>query len=419
MLTSRLYKQSSSRCRHCGSALSLELINLGFAPPSNSYLSEESLHEPETFYPLRVYVCEACWLVQTEDFLGHDLIFSKQYAYFSSYSTSWVEHARCYVETMIARLSLNEKSLVVEIAANDGYLLQHVHARNIPCYGVEPTTSTAEAARLKGIQIEEEFFGRATAKHLLATRGPADLIVANNVLAHVPDINDFVSGFVTLLKPDGIATFEFPHILNLVASVQFDTIYHEHFCYLSLYSLCNVFNSNGLTIYDVEELSTHGGSLRLYASKNPRLFPVSPRIQSVLDKEIEAGINTPDYYRRFQPRADDITFNLIQFLIKCRSEGKSVIGYGAAAKGNTILNYAGIKPSLLPRIYDASPAKSGRLMPGSHIPIHSSKEFLDDKADFVLILPWNLTREIMQMYPQVADRGAKWVTAIPEIRIHG
>lgn len=407
------------KCRHCGSDLNLELINLGFAPPSNSYLKPEDLRQPEKHYPLRVLVCEECWLTQTEDFVGHEQLFSSEYAYFSSCSSGWVEHARRYVEEVVEKLDLNQSSLVIEVAANDGYLLQHVVAKKIPCYGIEPTTSTANAARQRGITIVEEFFNRATAKRLLRERGPADLMIANNVLAHVPDINNFVAGFVILLKETGVATFEFPHLLNLVQGMQFDTIYHEHFSYPSLDSIINVFTTNGLNVFDVEEIPTHGGSIRIYAQRaDRRPYPTQQRVQDLLDKEIAIGMRTKEFYKTFQQTADRITCDLISFLVDCRKEGKSVIAYGAAAKGNTILNYAGIRPNLLPCVYDASPAKGGKFLPASHIPIYPSSEFPNHYSDYVLILPWNLTSEIMNLYPQVLERGSKWVTAIPSLKIH-
>jgi C-methyltransferase C-terminal domain/Putative zinc binding domain/Methyltransferase domain len=421
MLTSRrLYKNSTMTCRHCGSALKLELIDLGFAPPSNAYLKAAQLREPERHYPLRVLVCEECWLTQTEDFLGHEQLFSSEYAYFSSCSSSWVEHARVYVADMQSRLNLGSKSLVVEIAANDGYLLQHVAARQIPCYGIEPTTSTATAARQQhGLDIVEEFFSRATAQRLLRERGPVDLMVANNVLAHVPDINDFVAGFVILLKETGVATFEFPHLLNLVKGLQFDTIYHEHFSYPSLGSVIKVFATNGLKVFDVEEIPTHGGSLRVYAQRSDnRTHPIQSRVTQLLDKEIAAGMQSRGFYESFQALADQVTFDLVSFLIKCREEKKSVIAYGAAAKGNTLLNYAGIKPNLLRCVYDAAAAKAGSFLPGSHIPIHPSSDFLRNQSDYVLILPWNLTDEIIDLYPQVEERGGRWITAIPHLKVH-
>ncbi len=420
MLPSTQFKKSSvTHCRHCGSNLSLELINLGFAPPSNAYLKETDLREPEKYYPLRVLVCEECWLTQTEDFIGHEQVFSSEYAYFSSCSSSWVDHARRYVEEIAARQKLDHKSLVVEVACNDGYLLQHVQARNIPCYGIEPTSSTANAARERGLMVEEEFFGRATAKRLRRELGPADLIVANNVLAHVPDINDFVAGFVILLKETGVVTFEFPHLLNLIRGMQFDTIYHEHFSYPSLHSVVNVFHTNGLAVFDVEELPTHGGSLRVFAQRADKpSLAIRPRVQQVLDKEIGEGMNKSNFYKSFQGAANQISYDLISFLIDCKTQNKSVVAYGAAAKGNTLLNYAGIKPNLLPRVYDSSQVKAGRFMPGSHIPILPSSDFPNDKSDYVLILPWNLTDEIMKLFPHVLERGSKWVTAIPSLKIH-
>jgi hypothetical protein len=406
-------------CRHCGSHLSLDLIDLGYAPPSNAYLSAKNLKEPEIYYPLRVLVCRECWLTQTEDFVGHDQLFTKDYAYFSSTSVTWVEHARIYVEAVIARFGLNKRSLVVEVAANDGYLLQHVSREGIPNYGIEPTTSTAAVARAKGVEIVEEFFSRATARRMLREKGPADLMIANNVLPHVPDINDFVAGFVIMLKERGVATFEFPHLYNLVRLNQFDTIYHEHYSYPSLGAVTTVFSSNGLEVFDVEEISTHGGSLRVYAQrKDTRPHPVSSRVGTILEKEEKAGMKTAEFYEKFQDAAKKAAYDLLEFLLECKRTGKTVIAYGAAAKGNTLLNYAGVKPYLLPRVYDAAPSKAGKYLPASHIPVLPASDFIKDTSDYVLILPWNISREVQDLHPEVRQRGARWVTAIPSLKVH-
>jgi hypothetical protein len=414
-----LFKQSAMTCRHCGSPLSLDLIDLGFAPPSNAYLAAKALKEPEIHYPLRVLVCQVCWLTQTEDFVGHDQLFTSDYAYFSSCSVSWVEHARTYVDAMVARFGLNARSTVVEIGSNDGYLLQHVSHRGIPNYGIEPTASTAAAARAKGLFIVEEFFSRAVARRMVREKGPTDLMIANNVMPHVPDINDFVAGFVIMLKDNGVATFEFPHFYNLVRFNQFDTIYHEHYSYPSLSSVVAIFVSNGLEIFDVEEIKTHGGSLRVYAQRqDTRRHPVSSRVQAILEKEEKAGMKTVAFYKNFQDAANKAAFDLLLFLIECNRAGKTIVGYGAAAKGNTLLNYAGVKPNLLPRVYDAAPSKAGKYLPGSHIPILPASEFTKESTDYVLILPWNISEEIKGLYPEVRQRGGKWVTAIPSLKVH-
>jgi SAM-dependent methyltransferase len=318
-------------CRFCGTDLQLELINLGAAPPSNAYLNADQLTHSETHYPLRVLVCTECWLAQTADIVGHEELFSKDYAYFSSFSASWVEHARLYVNHVIKRFNLGTNSLAVEIAANDGYLLQHFLTQKIPCYGVEPTDSTAAAARARGLVIYDDFFGRAAAKRLLRERGPADLMVANNVVAHVPDINDFVEGFAGLLKPEGVVTFEFPHLYNLIKHDYFDSIYHEHFSYLSLTSLLNIFPPNGLEIFDVEMLSTHGGSMRVYAQRaDTRARPKEPAVEIIRQEEEEAGMKTSKFYANFQLRVDAIKNALLEFLIRCNREDKTVVAYGAA-----------------------------------------------------------------------------------------
>jgi SAM-dependent methyltransferase len=406
------------KCRHCASELTLPLVDLGSAPPSNSYLTAHTLNAPEKWYPLRVLVCEQCWLVQTEDFAQADELFDADYAYFSSFSTSWLAHAERYVTDMIARFHLDGHSHVVEVAANDGYLLQYVQAHGIPCTGVEPTASTAAAARAKGIEIVEEFFGVRLAKTLAIEGKQADLTAANNVLAHVPDINDFVAGFAILLKPHGVATFEFPHLLNLLAETQFDTIYHEHFSYLSLTAVQRVFAANGLTVFDVEKLPTHGGSLRVYAQRTDTgKRVIEGRVTQVLEAEVASGMLSANHYRNFQARADRIKHDLMRFLLDAKQANLRVAAYGAAAKGNTLLNYAGIRPDLIEFVVDRNPAKQGKYMPGSRIPIVSEEHIKQEKPDYVLILPWNLKAELEIQLAYVKEWGGRLVTAIPSLEI--
>jgi SAM-dependent methyltransferase len=406
------------KCRHCQADTRLSFVDLATAPPSNAYLLEAQLSSPETWYPLRVLVCESCWLVQTEDYAHHAQLFSSDYAYFSSYSTSWLEHAQRYVARMVERFGLSSQSSVVEVAANDGYLLQYVQARNIPSLGVEPTASTAKAARAKGIEIVEEFFGVALAERLVAEGRAADLTAANNVLAHVPDINDFVRGFAKLLKPNGVSTFEFPHLVRLVTECQFDTIYHEHFSYLSLTAVNRIFERNGLGVFDVEQLETHGGSLRVFAQRRDTgKRPATPAVDSVLNAETAAGVSSARYYEGFQNRANAIKDGLLRFLLEARQAGKRVAGYGAAAKGNTLLNYAGVRADLLPWVVDRSPSKQGKYLPGSRIPIVAEALIEQEQPDFIVILPWNLQREVMEQLQYARRWGCKFVTAVPELRV--
>ncbi len=406
------------KCRHCHSELKLTLVDLGSAPPSNAYLTVEKLHEPEQWFPLRVLVCEECWLVQTEDFAKADELFDADYAYFSAFSSSWLAHSERYVADMAERFRLNGESLVVEVAANDGYLLQYVKARGIPCIGIEPTSSTANAARARGIDIVEEFFGVNLAQQLVAEGKQANLTAANNVLAHVPDINDFVGGFTTLLKPDGVATFEFPHLLNLIELNQFDTIYHEHFSYLSLTAVRHIFATNGLTVFDVQELPTHGGSLRVFAQRSDRgSHPLSDRVNRLLQKEESAGIASGGYYAGFQDRAEKVKDDLVTFLIEAKRQGKAVAAYGAAAKGNTLMNFAGIRPDLISFVVDKNPAKQSKFMPGSRIPIVSEEHLRNERTDYVVILPWNLREEIMQQLAYIVEWGGKFVTAVPGLEV--
>ena len=404
------------KCRHCGTELTLPFLDLGSAPPSNSYLTSAALHAPEKWYPLRVMVCTDCWLVQTEDFADCEDLFSADYAYFSSFSGSWLRHARGYVETMAERFALGAGAHVVEVAANDGYLLQYVRERGIPCLGVEPTASTAAAARAKGIEVVESFFGRRLATELLAAGKAADLMAANNVLAHVPDINDFVGGFAILLKENGVATFEFPHLLRLVDGVQFDTVYHEHFSYLSLSAVARVFERNGLRVCDVDELPTHGGSLRVFAQRaDTGALAVAASVGAMLARERTAGMATAPYYQDFQPRAEKIKDELLQFLIDAKRSGKTVAAYGAAAKGNTLLNFAGVRPDLISFVVDRNPAKQGKYMPGSRIPIVAESALKESHPDNVLILPWNLAPELYDQLSYVRQWGGRLVSAVPSL----
>jgi len=406
------------KCRHCDAGLTHTFVDLESSPPSNAYVSAKALKKPEYWYPLKVMVCEECWLVQTEDFLGAKDLFKPEYAYFSSFSSSWLEHARNYVDEVMSRFKLNTKSIVVEVAANDGYLLQYFSVKGISCYGIEPTHSTAEAARKKGIKIIEEFFTVALAKELVVNRQSADIIVANNVLAHVPNINDFVKAFTVLLKPNGVATFEFPHLMNLVKNNQFDTIYHEHYSYLSLQSVYNVFKANGLTIYDVDEIPTHGGSLRVYAQRSDRgQIKTRTSVKKILDNEIEVGINKIEFYHDFQFKTEKVKNDFLLFLLDSKEKGLKVAAYGAAAKGNTLFNYAGIKKDLLPYVVDKNEAKQGKFMPGSRIPIVKIDCLYSHKPDYVLILPWNLREEITEELQFVREWGGKFVFAIPRLEI--
>lgn len=406
------------KCRHCGSELKLPLVDLGSAPPSNAYLTAQTLHAPEKWYPLRVLVCEHCWLAQTEDFAQADELFDAEYAYFSGFSSSWLAHSERYVADMVKRFNLTADSHIVEVAANDGYLLQYVKTRNIPCTGVEPTSSTATAARAKGIPIVEDFFGVRLAKELAAQGKQADLTAANNVLAHVPDINDFVAGFAMLLKPLGVATFEFPHLLKLVAENQFDTIYHEHFSYLSLTAVERIFSANGLSVFDVQEHSTHGGSLRVFAQRSDTgQHARNARVDELLQREAEAGMLSADYYTGFQDKSNRVKNDFIAFLVEAKRQGKTVAAYGAAAKGNTLMNYAGIRPDLISFVVDRNPAKQGKYMPGSRIPIVDESLLGEEKPDYIVVLPWNLSSEVMQQLKYVSAWGGRFVTAVPELRI--
>ena len=402
-------------CRHCRAAVSLPFIDLGTSPPSNAYLRADDLARPEKYYPLRVFVCTNCWLVQTEDSAHHAELFSPDYAYFSSISASWLTHAERYVLEMAERFSLSVASFVIEVASNDGYLLQYVKARGIPCLGIEPTSSTAQAARLKGLEVVERFFGVQLARELKAQGIGADLTVANNVLAHVPDVNDFVGGFAEILKPQGVATFEFPHLVNLVKYCEFDTIYHEHFSYLSLTAVKRIFAANGLAIFDVEQIETHGGSLRVFAQRSDsgKRLP-GANLERILREESVLGVASVAYYQGFQRRAEEIKNGVLEFLLQCKRDSKSVIGYGAAAKGNTLLNFAGIRYDLLPLVVDLNPVKVGTFLPGSRIPVEHESCIRQIRPEFVIILPWNIKTEVMTQLAYVREWGGRFVCFIPE-----
>ncbi|HGM5550462.1 TPA: methyltransferase domain-containing protein [Pseudomonas putida] len=405
-------------CRGCAAPLSLPLIDLGTSPPSNAYVIAERLEQAEQWVPLKVAVCQQCWLVQTEDYTRADSLFDAEYAYFSSFSSTWLAHAERYVAEMVERFDLNADSRVVEVAANDGYLLQYVAARGIACLGVEPTRSTAQAAREKGLQIREVFFGRDSAAQLHSEGWGADLMAANNVLAHVPDINDFLGGFATLLKPTGVATFEFPQLLTLMAGAQFDTLYHEHYSYLSLTAVQTLCERNGLEVFDVSQLSTHGGSLRVFVQRQDgERRAVQPAVQQQLQAELDAGVKTPEYYATLAPAAERIKHELLRFLLQAKADGKRVVGYGAAAKGNTLLNYAGVKPDLLAWVADANPHKQGKFLPGSRIPIVAPAQIDIEKPDYVLVLPWNLLHEVSQQLAQVRQWDGRFVIAVPEMKV--
>ena len=406
------------KCRHCHAPLDTSFVDLGTSPPSNSYLTVADLDRPERYYPLRVAVCSTCWLVQTEDFTDREEFFSDDYAYFSSFSTSWLDHSQRYVEAMQRRFALDDASLVIEVAANDGYLLQYVKAAGIGALGIEPTHSTAVAARDKGIEIVEEFFGIALADRLVSEGRSADLTAANNVLAHVPDINDFVAGFARLLKPTGVATFEFPHLLEMVEHGQFDTIYHEHYSYLSLTAVERIFAANGLAVFDVETLPTHGGSLRVYAQRaDGGLHPRTDAVGAMLARETARGVAGADFYAGFQARVDRLKDAFVDFLIDAKRDGKRVAAYGAAAKGNTLLNFAGIRRDLLPWVVDRNPAKAGKFMPGSRIPIVTEDRIRKERPDLIVILPWNIKDEVIAQLAYAREWGAQFVTAIPELRL--
>jgi SAM-dependent methyltransferase len=380
-------------------------------------LTFDDLTKPEKYYPLKIKVCDQCWLVQTEDYTQADELFSSDYAYFSSTSTGWVAHAAKYAEKMTGQLELTKDSLVIEVASNDGYLLKNFVAAGIPCLGIEPTASTAAAAEKLGIPVMREFFGEQLGKQLAATGKQADLIVGNNVYAHVPDINDFTRGLKAALKPGGTITLEFPHFMRLIESTQFDTVYHEHFSYLSLYTVDRIFKAAGLRVWDIEELPTHGGSLRVYGCHAEEPRETTPAVRAMLAEEGRRGLQTLPTYQYFQAKADRVKDDLLAFLIEQKRAGKKVAAYGAAAKGNTLLNYAGVKPDLLPFVCDAAVAKQGKFMPGSHIPILAPAALDENRPEYLVILPWNIAAEVTQQNAPLAELGTKFVTAVPKLEI--
>jgi hypothetical protein len=405
-------------CRFCNKELKHTFIDLINAPASNSFLKKEQLNEPEVYYPLRVFVCHHCFLVQIDEYKKSGDIFNSEYVYFSSFSSTWLQHARRYTEKMIERFQLNGESQVVEIASNDGYLLQYFVEKDIPALGIEPTQNTAEVAISKGIPTLIEFFSVDLAKQLEKKGTKADLLLGNNVLAHVPNIVDFVSGMKVLLAPQGIITMEFPHLMQLVDNNQFDTIYHEHFSYLSFYTVQQIFESVGLQLFDVEEIPTHGGSLRIYAKHaGDNSKSVTNAVSELLEKELAKGINNLSYYTCFQDRAERIKLDLLHFLTILKKESKKVAAYGAAAKGNTLLNFCGIKNDLIDFVVDANPAKQNKFLPASHIPVLNEEKLKNVRPDYVMILPWNLKEEIMQQLSYIREWGGKFVTSIPQLEV--
>ncbi|MBN8852364.1 MAG: SAM-dependent methyltransferase [Sphingobacteriales bacterium 50-39] len=406
------------QCRFCKTELTNVFIDLINSPASNSFLSKEQLNEPEMFYPLKVYTCHKCFLVQIDEYKQSDDIFNSEYVYFSSYSKSWLEHARKYTESMTGRFHFNNTSQVVEIASNDGYLLQYFHHSGIPVLGIEPTANTAKVAMGKGIDTVVDFFGVRLARELASSGKQADLLLGNNVLAHVPDIVDFVAGMKIMLKPDGVITMEFPHLMQLVDNSQFDTIYHEHFSYLSFYTVKQIFESQGLEMFDVEEISTHGGSLRIYAQHRGYTGrQVAPAVGALLKKETDKGLNGLAYYDHFQQKALAVKLDLIEFLISQKRQGRKVAAYGAAAKGNTLLNYCGIKNDLIEYVADANPHKQGKWLPASHIPVVAESFLKEHKPDYVLILPWNLKDEICLQLDYIKEWGGRFVIPIPDLEL--
>jgi len=407
-------------CRFCSAPLSNKFAELVNSPLSNSFLSRDQLNEPEIYFPLTIYACSNCHLVQVDEYKNAREIFNSDYVYFSSYSTSWVAHAKRYVESMISRFGYSKDSLVVEIASNDGYLLQHFNNVGVPVLGVEPTTNTARVAIEKGIPTLTEYFTADFAKLLVSLGKSADLVLGNNVLAHVPNINDFVEGLKIVLKPTGVVTMEFPHLLRMVEQCQFDTIYHEHYSYLSFTTVQKVFAAHGLELFDVEEQPTHGGSLRIFAKHvSDYSKSVSSNVTWMLKKEADAGMLTREYYKSFQAQVNAIKNQFLRFLIDCQDNGRKVIGYGAAAKGNTLMNYAGLKGNnLIKFVVDAAPSKQGKFLPGTHIPVYDEHKISEYRPDYVIIFPWNLKEEIMNQLGYIREWGGKFAVFIPKLQVY-
>lgn len=405
-------------CRFCGNELSHEFIDLLESPLSNSFLTEKQLNQAESYFPLKLFVCDKCFLVQIDEYKSAKEIFNNGYIYFSSYSKSWLEHAKKYTEMMLDRFAYDKNSLVVEIASNDGYLLQYFNNKQIPVLGIEPTLNTAKVASDKGIETITEFFGIELAKNLAEQNKLADLLIGNNVLAHVPDINDFVGGLKIGLKPDGIVTMEFPHLVQLIENNQFDTIYHEHFSYLSLTTVKSIFEAHKLKLFDVEQVKTHGGSLRIFAKhSDDNTKPVSSNLLNLLKKEEHVGIKDLNYYMGFQKKAQRAKDELLSFLKEQNDNNKLVVAYGAAAKGNTLLNYCGVKSDMIKFVVDASPYKQGKFLPGSHIPVVNENEIRKSKPDFVIILPWNIKQEIIEQLKYIKEWGGRFVIPISKLGI--
>ncbi len=405
-------------CRFCKTTVNKQFADLINSPASNSYLTAAQLNEPEVFFPLKVMVCEKCFLVQVDEYKKSADIFNNDYAYFSSFSTSWLAHCKKYTEMMTERFGFGANSLVAEIASNDGYLLQYFKEKKVPVLGIEPTANTAAVAIEKGIPTVVDFFGVKLATKLAGEGKKADLLLGNNVLAHVPDINDFVGGMKVMLKPNGVITMEFPHLFQLVLNNQFDTIYHEHFSYLSFSTVTSIFEAQGLVMFDVEEIPTHGGSLRIFAKhNNDTSNPVSERVAALLKKEKDAGMLSIGYYSNFQDKIETIKMNLLEFLLQQKKAGKTVAAYGAAAKGNTLLNYCGVKKDLVSFVVDANPHKQNKFMPASHIPICNEDRIKETKPDYILILPWNIKEEIMKQLSYVNNWGCKFVVPVPKLEV--
>ena len=409
--------QPSATCRFCGNRLENTVVDLGMSPLCESYVSDRELNHMEAFYPLHVYVCDHCFLVQLEEYVSREEIFT-EYAYFSSYSDDWLKHSEEYVSKMIANLQLDGRSRVVELASNDGYLLQFFVESGIPVLGIEPARNIARVAEEKGVHTLVEFFGRNLADQLHEEGKSADLLVGNNVLAQVPDVNDFVSGMKILLKSDGVITMEFPHLMCLIEENQFDTIYHEHFSYFSLFAAEKIFAGHGIVLYDVEELPTHGGSLRIYGRHAEDLGkPVSDRYRELKNREIEAGVNRIEYYRCFGEKVIETKFKLLDFLISAKRRGKAIVGYGAPGKGNTLLNYCGIRGDFIDFTVDRNPYKQGKFLPGTHIPILAPEKIDETRPDYILILPWNFKDEIMSQMAHIREWGGKFLIPIPQVRV--
>jgi len=407
-----------AKCRFCRAELKHVFVDLGMSPLCQTHISPNKLNHMEPFYPLHAYVCDECFLVQLDEYVAPDDIFS-DYAYFSSYSDSWVMHAKNYTDQMIERFAIDRNSYVIEIASNDGYLLQHFVTREVPCLGIEPAVNVAEVAVAKGIPSVVKFFGEKTAREVAEEHGKADLLLGNNVLAHVPDLNDFVSGMKRLLKPQGVITMEFPHLLRLMESNQFDTIYHEHFSYFSFYTVEKVFAAHGVSLFDVDEICTHGGSLRIYGCHADDTSKViRDSVRELRDREIAIGVTDIDTYARFTENVQKTKRKLLTFLIEAKCNRKSVVGYGAPGKGNTLLNYCGIRQDFIDYTVDRSPYKQGKYTPGTHIPIYHPDLIMQTKPDYVLILPWNLKEEIMEQMSYIRDWGGQFVVPIPEVQIY-